>query len=332
MPSQTKSIDFSRLFLNSSKEFFSEIFYDAMNIDSLDLEDYSQKCNTIIVKKSTAWIRVNSGYDISLLLNYWLYKELSGIYGANNTSIICIAFSALQYIWGYPNNVPKNASYHQKCKPELSIVNHQDWDKRKELYDYYVDYDTLFPMAKIYDNECKYYKKIEAKKSLYKPFEKECSPITDNCPHFYEQCKPYNPENVLSLLQCHSEMEKKKASPEPPDLQLPSGQEPESRAPAHVSAVVGFSHGSGTESIQEYSDIGKKFGHSILGVAPVLLTDTALYTYTPVGSWVRRFGGYKSNSLCNMDRAERDGFSSYTQGSGDMFLGDTENYISYQPM
>ncbi|SBT57986.1 PIR Superfamily Protein [Plasmodium ovale wallikeri] len=75
-----------------------------------------------------------------------------------------------------------------------------------------------------------------------------------------------------------------------------------------------------------------RLGHSVLGVAPVLLSATALYRYTPVGSWIRKLGGYNINGMTNMNGVEIDEFSSYTQEPGDMLFGGTENYISYQPM
>ncbi|SBT02165.1 PIR Superfamily Protein [Plasmodium ovale curtisi] len=66
---------------------------------------------------------------------------------------------------------------------------------------------------------------------------------------------------------------------------------------------------------------------TLLGITSVLLTTTALYRYTTIGSWIRKVGGTNKNDIDDMH-----GFSSYTQKSGDMFLGDTRNYISYQPI
>ncbi|SBT02682.1 PIR Superfamily Protein [Plasmodium ovale curtisi] len=84
-----------------------------------------------------------SRYDVSLLLNYWLYGMLTHIYGANSTEKIRTGFSALQLKWTYFDYRKINEPYHLKCKPNFEIVNHNDWDKRKKLYDYYVDYDIL---------------------------------------------------------------------------------------------------------------------------------------------------------------------------------------------
>ncbi|SBT58059.1 PIR Superfamily Protein [Plasmodium ovale wallikeri] len=109
--------------------------------------------------------------NVSILFNYWLCGMLTHIYGANNTDKIITDFSALQLKWTYFDYSRINNQYYKKCKPELSMVNHHDWDKRKKLFDYYVDYDTLSTMAKSFDDDCKYYKKIEEKKSLYEHFD-----------------------------------------------------------------------------------------------------------------------------------------------------------------
>ncbi|SBT57905.1 PIR Superfamily Protein [Plasmodium ovale wallikeri] len=87
-----------------------------------------------------------------------------------------------------------------------------------------------------------------------------------------------------------------------------------------------------TEPKSETSNIGTKVGHSVLGVTPVLLSATALYRYTPVGSWIHKLGGYNLNSLSKIDGDEMDVFIDNTQESGDMLFGNSGNYISYQPM
>ncbi|SBT00228.1 PIR Superfamily Protein [Plasmodium ovale curtisi] len=126
--------------------------------------------------------------------------------------------------------------------------------------------------------------------------------------NYIKKCCDYNPDKVLSTLQCHN-------------------KSLEEIATEAVRGVPRLTSDHGTELHKENSDIGRKFGHSVLCVAPVLLTATALYRYTPVGSWVRKLGGYNSNSVSDMDE-----FSSYTQESEDMFSNNSGNYISYQPI
>ncbi|SBT51551.1 PIR Superfamily Protein [Plasmodium ovale wallikeri] len=78
-----------------------------------------------------------------------------------------------------------------------------------------------------------------------------------------------------------------------------------------------------TELLSEISQIGIKVCHSVLGVALVLLTATALYRIT------RRT---KPTSMSNKNGGEMDEFLSQTQVSDYMFLGDTEYYKPFQPI
>ncbi|SBT57523.1 PIR Superfamily Protein [Plasmodium ovale wallikeri] len=207
------------------------------------------------------------------------------------------------------------------CKPNYEMFKHKDWDKRKELYEYYIDYTTIKQQSDIFDKQCKnFYEYIERKKPLYKHFQDLCISDNSSCPTFYDECLSYNPDSVLRTIKCHDQIVSERTAAEedanPPDIPQFSPQE---RASGSDS--------SHTVSTPETSEIGKKVGHSVIGVAPVLLTATALYRYTPIGSWIRKLGGTNPNSINDMD-----GFSTYTQESGDMFSDSTGNYISYQPI
>ncbi|SBT00096.1 PIR Superfamily Protein [Plasmodium ovale curtisi] len=343
MPKQAKTIDYLRLFASSSKELISEKFYDVMDNDSLDLSKYNETCNEITVsdpkdrviiickkflnflENSVVLYDENAEYDVSILLNYWIYDKLIAIYGAKNIEKIRFAFSALQFAWDYYKYTPKNISYHNKCKPNFDVVNHQDWEKRKELYDYYVDYKTLHGTASTISSKCEeYYRIIKKKISLYEYFNKHCSPIKKSCPEFFEKCEPYNPESFIYSLPCHNKITQEFASPEAAKRDHAS-QEP-------ARQVLQSETSYDTASTPETSEIGTKVGHSVLGVAPVLLTSTALYRYTPIGSWIRGIGGNRTNSISYMNGGEMEGFLPNPQESGDMLFGDTGNYISYQPM
>ncbi|SBT00855.1 PIR Superfamily Protein [Plasmodium ovale curtisi] len=236
----------------------TELF--ALHIDSEDLSKYYNQCNDIhvhnpkekVIKICKKYLRYleyckllhydNSLYKVSVLFNYCLYRILTYIYGFNSTEQIRTGFSALQLKWTYFDYRRINEPYYLKCKPNFEIVNHNDWDKRKKLYDYYVDYDIL---------------------------------IVD-----------------------------------------PIG-------PVTPGLVTGFE----IEVIPQNYQIGTEVGHSVLAVAPVLLTFTAFYRYKPLGSWVRKLRGYSPNSINDMD-----GYSIDTEPSCDMLFDGSANYISYQPM
>ncbi|SBT72751.1 Plasmodium vivax Vir protein, putative [Plasmodium ovale] len=188
----------------------------------------------------------------------------------------------------------------------MNIDNYEDWRERRNLYEYYVNFDILSKTSQRYDNVCKaYYKKIEGTKSLYKYFENKCSSDKYDCPYFYKNYMHYNLQNVLTNLPCH-QIIKTKSADTLEDLSLThfSGQE--------------LGHGSSsydTDPTSERSDIGTKVGHSIIGVSPVLLTSTALYRISTylinICSWIRNISGNNANSI-SKDAGEIEGFLANT--------------------
>ncbi|CAG9480092.1 unnamed protein product [Plasmodium vivax] len=287
MSSGFRAKDFSQLIRRSSKYLISEKFYDAMDMESDDLQDYDKSCSIIKVNKkaiemkpickkylrfldkSKLWGDVESGYDVSLLLNYWLYEKLIDIYGDKSNHDIMLGFTDLQMKWGYSKYNRDGEPYYQKCMPDPSKVNYDDWKNRKKLYDYYVDYNELVYMAQNHDRDCKYYQKTKEIISLCGQLENECLP-EKNCPDFYDQCKPYKSDNLLPSLQCHDRMQNQIADEETPEQSAEDDR-----------AVSGFQEASasaqGTQPTPESSDIGTKVTNSVLGAAPVLLTATMLY-------------------------------------------------------
>ncbi|SBS91613.1 PIR protein [Plasmodium ovale] len=347
MPTQDNPTDFLALLQNSTKKLNSEKFYDALDSESSYLTKYVQICNelpvrikndevNIICTKFLRYLKnceaLNNGsykYDVSRLLNYWLYDELTKIYGTDDELDINLGFSKFQYVWKYQNFFPSNEPNYQKCKPDSKTVNHHDWKNRKELYDYCINYEFIAPTCQYYVEECKEHcEYIKGKSQLYEHFESLCNPKGIDCPEFYDKCKSYNPNIVLKALNCHEKLKTERD----PNLEVGALQHSPGQGLESATDVPGpglSKHADAPDSVltQENSDIGTKVGHSVLGVAPVLLTATALYRYTPVGSWIRKLGGYNQSGISDMD-----GFSSYTQESGDMFSDSGENYISYQPI
>ncbi|SBT53769.1 PIR Superfamily Protein [Plasmodium ovale wallikeri] len=146
---------------------------------------------------------------------------------------------------------------------------------------------------------------------------------------------PYKPDNVLSKLPCHEKIAQEQADAKV--AEIPHAMQHESRSTQDTEVgplgpgEPGLASGSETEVTSDTSSIGTKVGQSVLGITPVLLTASALYRYTPIGSWIRNLGKNSTNNISDMD-GEMEGFLGDTQESGDILLGETSNYISYQPM
>ncbi|SBT84591.1 PIR protein [Plasmodium ovale] len=319
-------------------------FYNTIKTHYNDLSNYSQQCDTDSVHlhkneakqicekilryldKYASSIDDKTEYDVCILLNYWIYDELADIFGAQYISDkFDFAFSSLQYIWNYPNAELKKTSYYNKCKPNFDIFKPVDWKERRKLYEYYVDYKTIFDTAKSYDKTCMvYYKKIEEKKELYEHFDDLCHSKPNECPISYDNYNMYSPTSVLPTLTC------------PYQIKPPQVAEAASQAlSAHHNLAQEEETGprpynSDTELTQQNSDIGTKVGKSVLGIAPIALTASALYKFTPLGPWIRKLAGSNHSITGNIDGDNK--FLDHTQESGNMFFDSEENYISYQPM
>ncbi|SCA60731.1 Plasmodium vivax Vir protein, putative [Plasmodium vivax] len=293
MKSSSRSKDFSKLFRNSPKELYSEKFYDAMDVNSEDLNNYNETCNEIYVNdhkdkmilicekylrfldKSASWSGVSSFYDISLLLNYWIYDKLSRIYGDNNTDAINLGFGALQGKWSTYDSIIRDRSYYEKCRPDPKKVNHKDWENRKKLHDYFVDFDIIFGQGRVFNNLCEvYYKKIKEMIPVCTYFEEKCSPSgTYSCPDHYSKCKEKNLETALKELPCYHTLKAREVSnlegdftdqpPRPAERTQDSADGPSAKSHTHLDSVD--------------SGIQTKVTNSVLGAAPVLLTATMLY-------------------------------------------------------
>ncbi|VUZ99959.1 PIR protein [Plasmodium vivax] len=270
---------------------------------------------------SNEWSKLFSEFDISLLLNYWLYDKVTQIFNAKNTDKINFAFSDLQMVWSNFNNNRIEKTYYDKCRPEPKLVNHEDWENRKKLYDFYVDFNTLFRTGTIYDDVCdEYYQKIKEMIPVCKDFQVKCStPETYKCPAEYNKCEERDLDFALEQLPCHHKFKGTTvSSSEDGSFPRSTGSEGRIQDPA---AEAGTQSESGNAGIRE------KVTNSVLGATPALLTATMLYRYTPLGPWIRRFGGGRTNNMGAMDT-----FSHYAPETGEMFSDDPANYISYQPM
>ncbi|SBT54854.1 PIR Superfamily Protein [Plasmodium ovale wallikeri] len=321
------------------EELYSEIFYRNRKVQNVDLQKYDRHCNNIYafkhknhmiylckivlqyLEQSAQWKENENQneYDECILLNYWLYDELYKEF-FHDKSYINIAYGNIQTKWANLVNDRHETSYHNKCKPLFNkILKYDDWKKGKELYDYCINYKYIEQMCQFQYEKCgEYCEYVEKRSYLYDHFEKACTANEGYCPHFYNKCKSYNPNTVLKTLKC------------PEKVKTPRDAVPEASVTHHHA---GQEQESGPGAIgSETSDIGTKVGHSVLGVAPVLLTATALYRYTPIGSWIRNLSGNTTNNISGMDGGEMEGFFPSSHESGGMLFGDTQNYISYQPM
>ncbi|SBT58970.1 PIR Superfamily Protein [Plasmodium ovale wallikeri] len=198
-----------------------------------------------------------------MLLNYWVYDKLTNIFVDKEKTNI--AFGNFQTLFRKNIENPRSKSRNKNCTHKFDILNKEDWDKRKELYDYYIDYDTNKSTFNIYGEKCEeYYKYVQGKKELYEYFEGLCKSKENECPDFYEECKNYNPHLVLRNFPCHVQIEAAKnrlSTQDTSDQGLVDGPRP---------------YGSNLSGHSAHSS-----------------------EFTPLGQWIHKLGGSNHNITDN---------------------------------
>ncbi|CAI7718352.1 PIR protein [Plasmodium vivax] len=323
----------------------SSNFYKNLNHDYKDIDKYYDDCNSLLSHDKGNRIKIPCAqlvkylktksrtlgdesytYDDCILLNYWIYGKLFNTYNSTYSSEFFQAWGRIHLLWNdIVQKLSKNSQY-KICKPDNSMVSQPYWQKRKELYDYYVDFDHLQKTANRFGKCEDYYKYIKSKAELYEHFEKQCYPYrTSMCPDFYETCKLYKPDNVLHTLNCHNrileeELQKKES------LQASSAEADEVSEPGVIVPDISAS----SETAASSTHIVTKAGNTLLVVIVTSMTSGALYRFTPLGSMLRNGLG-RNNNMRNLNIGNNGLFDYESELFNPYTGGGEEHYIGYQP-
>ncbi|KMZ96113.1 hypothetical protein PVNG_05881 [Plasmodium vivax North Korean] len=287
---------------STSNELFSGKFYHDLNNDDgltvyypdcislgpvyKDTKSRSLRilCAQLVKYLKTTYTTLNKGdlkYDDCILLNYWIYSRLVNILGTEDKTVIAPILGELIRIWNSIVANPLYTSPYNKCMPDSIIPTQNDWRKRKELYDYCVNYDTIKNTLPYFDHMCpKYWNYVESHTSLFKYFETLCSKSSDQCPEFYNECNQYDPNVVLRTFSCNETMAKKKAeeTSEKDKLQLQGGRSAGQEANHGMRTNPEFSSG-GSHLTRDGTHPATQTGNILLGVVATSITSGALYRY-----------------------------------------------------
>ncbi|KMZ89833.1 hypothetical protein PVMG_05998 [Plasmodium vivax Mauritania I] len=254
-------------------ELPSEKFNDWLNFNFINIPQYSSDCNFLkdsykqnsgikrlcarvikyIKSKPSILNQEHLKEHHCNLFNYWIYEQLANEYDDKSTEPVFIfadflhTLSRLQY---YNNNTI--------CKLDSRIATIQDRKEKKELYEYCIDYKTIFNKSQFSTDKCNNYcTYVKNKIQIYEKFQNLCtSHDRRNCPDFYEICKDKDPKLLLNKLKCKDEMEKEK-------------QQLKGTPDSDLSGTTSNSF----PGIQSVSDMGNVF----LGVVVTSMTSGFLY-------------------------------------------------------
>ncbi|SCA59731.1 VIR protein [Plasmodium vivax] len=322
-------------------EIFNETFYKLENLNdnveycsSLDKFPSGTSIKKICLRllkylENNSFSRNNDNeYIYCLLLNYWVFSSLNILLYSKHSSKIVPAFAEIVLTWYNFIDYKLKERENITCKPISNIPAYDDWKKRKELYEYYLDYYPVSLTVKNYPVRCnEFYKYVESKKNLYEHFKKRCPPNdTERCPEFYAQCLQYEPDKVLQHLSCHTNIMQERASDTSRVPQIGNGHsvsEPNSdnsdgrKMPDDAPILSGNPH------------TVTKLGNVLLGVVATSMTSGALYRFTPLGGMIRNGLGWNTNNMRNFN-GEDIRLYDYASDPFNPYPAE-EHYIGYHP-
>ncbi|SCA82155.1 Plasmodium vivax Vir protein, putative [Plasmodium vivax] len=341
--------EFDGLTLPSSVQLNSEYFYNKLN-DVENFSEYNEYCESLAhnprgnaiknicikllnyLKTNKISNKPNDQYNVCTLLNYWVYDRLNLVlysYNSDNSNYINRKFGEIVGIWNSFLIEKLKKPDDETCVPDSRIVVYNDWKKRQQLYEYYVDYYPIKQSLEPYPQLCKeFYQYVESKIPLYTHFKEHC-PDTDTkkCPEFYKQCEPYNPENVLHTLSCQNQILQERASDKSRGQQIGNGHSVSETEPRGTSVDM-VSVGSSQKSSGK-SHTADNVGNILLGVVATTMTSGALYRFTPLGGMIRNGLGWNNNNMRNFNGGDIRLYD-YASEPFNPYPGE-EHYIGYHP-
>ncbi|GAW84580.1 variable surface protein [Plasmodium gonderi] len=314
--------EFGKIVVSFREELPSEKFYKTLD-DLKGFNEYTEYCKFLTSFKNESAVRNycarilkylssnkelrsdSNVYDICQLLNYWLANRLSIIAGYNDPNNLWKIFGYITNIWNnfIMDTLKKPES--ETCNPLMGEIIPHDWRKRKELYEYYVDYNylSLMPIYKKGDEE--YCTFIRNKILLYNYFRSICiKDTTDFCEKFNSKYISCDPNNLLHGFECEKEIDEKGLL-ERRERELQRIPSHNITMSLHESQSPGMSiRGTQTSSVLQliYNSFIplKKASAVVLGIIGISTIYGFLYKFTPVRNWIHRRFANKKDTRCNI--------------------------------
>ncbi|SCA60101.1 VIR protein [Plasmodium vivax] len=296
-----------------------------------DSKDVRIICATLLnylESKYSASDHTGDTYDVCKLLNYWVYKRLNTVLYSKVSRYIDRVHGYIVLKWNSFNEDKLEKLHKPICKPIDNIVAYDNWEKIKELYEYYVDYSIINKNLEFYPQLCeKFYKYVKSKKPLYTYFKERCTRKDINmCPEFFDQYEKYDPEKVLPHPYCKDVIMQESAASSPSVSQLGKvllGNEPNSEEADDRKMTFD------PPNLSVNPHTVTKFGNVFLGVVATTMTSGALYRFTPLGGMIRNGLGWNTNNMRNFNGGDIRLYD-YASDSFNPYPGE-EHYIGYHP-
>ncbi|KMZ90581.1 hypothetical protein PVMG_05728 [Plasmodium vivax Mauritania I] len=189
-------------------------------------------------------------------LSLWIYEQLVEKFKGDSSTIIRIYGGFKLILSDIFNGCSEPEA--SECLRDVHLLTSNNWKKRKDLYDYCVDYDEIIKKSPSSYDECKTYEKyLKDISLLYEKFNELYIPEYNiKNPDFYGKCNSYNPVSMLRELNCEKKF---------PDYPKAKADEP---GPGLLAP---------TPFTAQKSDSTNTYGNVLLGVVATSMTSGMIF-------------------------------------------------------
>ncbi|SCO75052.1 VIR protein [Plasmodium vivax] len=203
------------------------------------------------------------------LLNYWTFEQIKRIYGEDKKQIN-IAYGHISHV---VSNIMRlyYESKKSHCTLDFQVPHDDNWEAKKEFYEYCQDYNEINKRKQLTDPECeKYGNYLKTKKHLLAKLEQILSDNNlKNCPNSDAETGGCDPNALLAeLSQKKDFLETKNDLPD--------------------------------ESSKLFLGLSKKDTATAASAIGVSLLGLTLFKFTPLGTWSNRGKQGTNNVIYNL--------------------------------
>ncbi|SBT57913.1 PIR Superfamily Protein [Plasmodium ovale wallikeri] len=222
-------------------------------------------------------------------LNYWISEQLYKYHGVKDEQLN----NSYTYIYLYTSiiSINKIKPINNKCSMDFDGVTTEEKRRRKNLYDYYENYEKLEKIFTQKGKKCskEHHEYLAKCVDLYNETQQFCTPgenySSTKCPLFFSNSKIYYPNKDLSVMPCELEVQSEVSLELEKEAKMVSG-EGVGRPPLSGVHVPGDK--SDTDASSEPSlSLSKTLMSTSIPVLGSCFFFFILYRWTPVGSIIR---------------------------------------------
>ncbi|GAW84057.1 variable surface protein [Plasmodium gonderi] len=314
--------------------------------DYQEIKEFCSKLTHYLKRENKHMKQCNLNNDFCNILSYWLYGKLVIMCKSVNCKANDIYNKIFNILTQSSNSRMFQSNPYFRCKLDYNINLNNNWENRKKLFDYYLDYEKIKEKYKNDKEKCETYRRYFVdKEDLYLHFEKDCTNGSEiQCPIPYEKYKNCDPREVIKEFICHKEAQEevvslKTSSPETSDIH------PEVSGYSFSEPIIPSTEEDGydgevneIETYGESDKINERFSplavfcNVFLGGIIISLLVGVLYKFTPIGNQLRNIMVNRKNTVGHLNKERNELYNDVSEYLNPYYNGPQDHYVGFSTL